>query len=54
MEQNIEQQARLVASLAETMTNRMWGSDILERCRMIRKAVEEIERIAHGRAAGER
>ncbi|NTF17526.1 hypothetical protein G6L37_03885 [Agrobacterium rubi] len=54
MTQNIEPQARLIASLAETMNDRMWASDIAERCRMIRRAVEEIERIVHSRFAGER
>lgn len=54
MSERIEPHARLAASLAETMSDRMWGSDILDRCRMIRQALEEIERVARGRLGGER
>jgi hypothetical protein len=54
MAQNIEPQARLIASLAETMHDRMWSSELLDRCRMIRQAAEEIERIAGSRIGGER
>jgi hypothetical protein len=54
LSEKIEPHARLVASLAETMSDRMWAADIIERCRMIRQAVEEIERVARGRLGGER
>jgi hypothetical protein len=54
MRDNIEPQTKLIASLAETMKNSDWASDILERCRMIRQAVEEVERIAGSRRGGER
>lgn len=54
MRENIMPQARLVASLAETMSDNMWASDILGRCAQMRQAIEEIERIARKREPGER
>lgn len=54
MREDIEPQARLVASLAETMKDKMWASDIIARCRQMRQAIEEIERIARAREGGER
>ncbi len=54
MAENIEPQARLIAALAETMKNSDWASDIITRCRQIRQATDEIERIAGSRIGGER
>lgn len=54
MSENIEPQARLVASLAETIRDRMWAVEILERCRSMRQAIDEIERVVRARAGGER
>jgi hypothetical protein len=54
MRENIEPQARLIASLGETMQDKMWASDLLARCRQVRQACEEIERIARSREGGER
>lgn len=50
----IEAQAKLIAALADTMTSRMWSSDILARCRQIREAVDVIERSASRNLGGDR
>jgi len=52
--QSIEPHARLIASLAETMSDNLWADDILTRCRQIEQAVAEIRRIASGKQGGER
>ena len=52
--ERIDAQARLIAALAETMTDGMWASDMLARCQQMRQAIEEIERIAGSRLGGER
>jgi hypothetical protein len=49
---NIEPQARLIAALAETMSDKMWADDILIRCRQIIAAAKEIEDIATARRTG--
>lgn len=54
MRNDITIQARLIASLAETMTNNMWASDIHRRCEMIKQALDEIRREANDRMGGER
>lgn len=54
MSENVESQARLVASLADTMRDSMWATEIIARCATMRQAIDEIERIARSRAAGER
>jgi len=54
MSKNIEPQARLIASLAETMSDQMWVAEIFDRCRMMRRAIDEIERAARSRIGGER
>lgn len=54
MSERIDPQARLIASLAETMENNMWATDILARCSQIESAVAEIRRITNGRLGGER
>lgn len=53
-DENIEPHARLIAALAETMRNSMWGSELLTRCDQIAKAAQEIARIARAREGGER
>lgn len=50
----VEKQAKLIESLAGTMTDNMWGDDILQRCRMIREALEDIEKSARNSRIGER
>jgi hypothetical protein len=50
----IEPHARLIASLAETMSDNMWASDVLTRCRQIEEAVAEIRKVARSREGGER
>lgn len=50
----IEPQAKLIAALADTMTDQMWASDILARCAQIVDVVRQIERIANERKPGER
>lgn len=54
MAQGVEKQARLIESLAGTMSDNMWGDDILQRCRLIREALEEIEKSARNARGGER
>lgn len=54
MSENVESQAKFVASLADTMRDSMWATDIIARCATMRQAIDEIERIARSRAAGER
>lgn len=54
MAQGVEIQAKLIESLAGTMTDNMWGDDILQRCRLIREALEEIEKSARDARSGER
>lgn len=54
MNRDIETYTRLIAALAENTKNRMWASDILINCRMIREAVEQVEQIARSREGGER
>lgn len=51
---SIEAQARLIAALGETMTDRMWADEILIRCGQIEEAVREIRRVADTRRGGER
>ncbi|SDF84195.1 hypothetical protein [Thalassobaculum litoreum] len=51
---SIDAQAKLIAGLAETMSDRDWADNTLRRCAMIREAVKEIERIATQRLGGER
>lgn len=53
-DKSIAPQARLIAALAETMTDGMWAADILNRCAEIGKALNEIVSIAEGRRHGER
>lgn len=52
--QSIDSQAKLIASLGDTMHDGMWADDILNRCSQIEAAVAEIRKIANGRRAGER
>lgn len=52
--ERIEAQARLIAALAETMTDDMWASEILNRCAQMREAIAKIERTAESRRGGER
>lgn len=54
MSESIDPKARLIAALAENMSDRDWGSDILNKCAQIRQALERIEQIARSRAGGER
>lgn len=53
-QENIEPQVRLISALSETMNNRMWADDLLYRCKQIRDAVQEIEKIAITRVSVER
>jgi len=53
MAQGVEKKAKLIESLAGTMTDNMWGDDILQRCRLIREALEEIEKSALSARSGE-
>jgi len=50
----IEPQAKLIAALADTMTDSMWASEIIQRCAQIIEAVKIIEREARSREGGER
>lgn len=54
MARDIEKQARLIESLAGTMTNNMWSDEILTRCRQIKEAVDEIEKVSRSNRIGER
>lgn len=54
MADKIDNQARLVSALADTMDGRMWPSDILARCAQMREAISEIERIARESEGGSR
>lgn len=51
---DITPQLRLISSLAETMKNDMWADDIVLRCNLIEKAIQEIRQIAYARRSGER
>lgn len=51
---NVEPHARLIAALAETMSNGMWASDIETRCSQIIEAVQQIRSITAKRHSGER
>lgn len=51
---NIEPHVKLIAALAETMTNNMWAIDIENRCYQISEAIREILAITAIRHAGER
>lgn len=53
-ERTILPQAKLIAALAETMTDSLWATDILQRCAQIETAITEIRRIAAAREGGER
>lgn len=53
-DENIEPHARLIAALAETMRDNMWGSELITRCQQIAQATAEIRRIAESRHGGER
>lgn len=52
--ERIDGYAKLIASLAETMRDSDWASDILVRCSQIEKAVQAIRLIASRRAGDER
>jgi hypothetical protein len=54
MSESIDPKARLIAALAENMSDRDWASNILSQCRQMREAIEQIERIARSREGGER
>ena len=50
----IKPKANIIAALAENMKENDWSSEILSYCTIIRKALDEIEKIAHVRESGER
>jgi len=50
----IERQAKLIAALADTMEERMWAGEILQRCEQIEAALVHIRSAATKRQAGER
>jgi hypothetical protein len=54
MADNVQPHARLISALAETMNERMWPDEILTRCRQMREAIEEIEKIARRNEGGSR
>ena len=47
-------QAKLIAALADTMSDSMWADDILMRCRQIEAALREIRKIVEPRRGGDR
>lgn len=50
----IDQQFKLISALADTTSDRMWSSDILQRVRQIRESLMIIESEASKRIASER
>jgi hypothetical protein len=54
MADNVEPHARLIAALSGTMTERLWPDELLTRCRQMREAIEEIEKIARRSVGGSR
>lgn len=49
----IEKQAKLIESLAGTINEKDWASDILNKCSLIREAVLIIEKEARKRESSE-
>ena len=52
--ESIEPKARLIAALAENMSDRDWASNIIHEAGMIMEAARAIIRIAETRLGGER
>lgn len=52
--ETIESHARLIESLAATMRNNMWATDIESRCYIMQEEIRKILSIAAKRHAGER
>lgn len=50
----LERQAKLVEALAGSITDRSWADDVLTKVGQMRQALDEIEKEARRRAAGER
>ena len=54
MTESIKVKANLIAAIAENMSDNDWADNILYECKLIRKALDEIEKIAYSRVSGER
>lgn len=50
----IEPLMKAIAGLAQITTDRNWATEILARCAQMRSCLEEAEKIARSREAGER
>lgn len=54
MADKVEPHAKIISALSGTMSDRMWPDELLTRCRQMREAIEEIEKIARSNVGGSR
>lgn len=54
MGDNVEPHAKIISALSGRMTERLWPDELLTRCRQMREAIEEIEKIARRSMGGSR